>query len=395
MGGAPARVDGRLGLLEGPQFPPGLRPRDDPGLQHEHRDRRPRRPRPRLRPAVAARGTVGGEGRRSSSSASTTRSRGCSTAVDVRREVGRRQDGGPARAPLPPDRVGARNDVSRGSPVRCPRPVLPDQGARTTSSGRARRCGRCWRPPCSTERHEAGTKPAHVSSQRSAVASLDGPPRARPAPTLRRLRGAGAGAVRAVPRRPRPHCSARLRALRLPGCVAGPTLRRVHGPPPRVRPCQGRAGLRRACAADRVGLEGARAARPRAGARRPRCRRRRAAGGRRARRRARRSGAGEGARPRAGCASRGGARRPLAAAGRISPRPHGSDEPPAGRPAARGARGERPGRLHSGRPGAGAHCADRRRLHDRGDRVRVRDGASPGRGTSRRGHLPRAGSAVG
>ena len=44
---------------------------------------------------------------------------------------------------------------------------------------------------------------------------------------------------------------------------------------------------------------------------------------------------------------------------------------------------------------AGAHCGDRRRLHDRGDGIRMRDGASSRRSTSRRGHLPRAGSALG
>ena len=47
MGGAPARVDGRLGLLEGPQFPPDFDHERIAGVQHEHRHRRARRARPR------------------------------------------------------------------------------------------------------------------------------------------------------------------------------------------------------------------------------------------------------------------------------------------------------------------------------------------------------------
>ena len=86
MGGAPARVDGRLGLLEGPQFPAGLRPGPDRRLQHEHDDVRPRRDRPRVRPRVA-----------------------------LRPEVRRRPGGGAARAAVPPGRVGARGDLPRGA----------------------------------------------------------------------------------------------------------------------------------------------------------------------------------------------------------------------------------------------------------------------------------------
>ena len=185
---------------------------------------------------------------------------------------------------------------------------------------------------------------------------------------------------------------------RMPGCVAGWTLR-AHA--------QGR---RLAFARARAALVYDARARPIVSAWKERgrrdlaqvladlaCRpRRRAAGGRRARRCARRSGAREGARPRARCASRAGTRRPLAAAGRISPRPHGSDEPPAGRPASRRARGEHPRGAFTAVDQAPARIALVDDVYtSRGDRVRVRDGASPGRGTSRRGHLPRADGAVG
>ena len=77
LGGAPARVDGRLGLLEGPQFPRGLRPGADPRLQHEHDHGRPRA---RSTASSTSPGYTSPRrstaGRRCSSSGSTTRSCG-------------------------------------------------------------------------------------------------------------------------------------------------------------------------------------------------------------------------------------------------------------------------------------------------------------------------------
>ena len=101
MGGAPARVDGRLGLLEGPQFPPDFEQERISRLQHEHDHVGDRRDRPSVRPSMA-----------------------------VRAEVRRRQVRGAAGAAVPPGRVGARCDLPRGAPLGAARPVLPDQGAR-------------------------------------------------------------------------------------------------------------------------------------------------------------------------------------------------------------------------------------------------------------------------
>ena len=101
LGGAPARVDGRLGAARGPAVPARARSGADSRLQHELRDDRTRRARPRLRPPLAPRA-----------------------------QAGRRSDRGAARAPLPPGLVGARDDLPRGSALRSERTVLPDQGAR-------------------------------------------------------------------------------------------------------------------------------------------------------------------------------------------------------------------------------------------------------------------------
>ena len=86
MGGAPARVDGRLGLLEGPQFPPDFDQSRIPVFNTNTATLDARGARPRLRPALA-----------------------------LRPEVGRRPHGDPARAPVPPRLVGARHDVPRGA----------------------------------------------------------------------------------------------------------------------------------------------------------------------------------------------------------------------------------------------------------------------------------------
>src|SRR5262245_53630525 len=107
-GGRQARPAG------GASVPTRLRPGPDPGVQHELGDGRTRGPRPGLPPAVAA-----------------------------RPQAGRRADGRPARAPLPPDLVGARDDVPRGSPLRAVRALLPDQGA----AGRRARARRASRAP--------------------------------------------------------------------------------------------------------------------------------------------------------------------------------------------------------------------------------------------------------
>ncbi len=139
MGGAPARVDGRLGLLEGTAVPARLRPGPDPRLQHEHDDARARGARPPLRPPAG------------------------STYED-----GRRAHGGAARAALPPDRLGARHDVPRGAADGTARAVLPDQGARDLERSR-RGCARCCPPPCSTEVRRAGGARAEQLGSRSCV----------------------------------------------------------------------------------------------------------------------------------------------------------------------------------------------------------------------------------
>ena len=66
----------------------------------------------------------------------------------------------------------------------------------------------------------------------------------------------------------------------------------------------------------------------------------------------------------------------------------------AGRVAAGGAASERPRRVRGVEPCASERRARRRRLHDRRDRVCLRDRAPAGRSAAGRGGLPRAGSAV-
>ena len=202
-------------------------------------------------------------------------------------------------------------------------------------------------------------------------------------------------ALRRVPRRPRPHRAARVRALRLPG--AWPVRRCVEcrGPAARVRAGARRARLRRRARRDRVGLEGARPARARRRARglvvevvaRPAVDALTPVPGDRERGRER------GPRPRgatrAGARDAAGSCRPVALV-------RAREAPTAGRPP-RGADRSANVRGAFTAPGAGAATrrARRRRLHDRRHRLGVRLGA-PSRGRSaRRGRLPGAGSALG
>ena len=368
MGGAPARVDGRLGLLEGPQFPPDFDHDRIPvfntntatiALDALDRDF----DLPWLHVAKSV------DGR---------------TAVQLERLY---------------HQIAWVLDTTFLEVPRSgrPRPVLPDQGARRPRAGTPGAAGdaRCLRARLSdTKPARRWHGPVHACGRSVGGWASSGSscPDAAPAATL-----PGPVLCERVPRRPRPDSAARLRALRLPGCVARPTLRRVLGPPPRVRPCPGRAGLRRACAADRVGLEGAWAARPRAGrsqtlvadvVARPAVDALVAVPGDRERGRER------GHVPAARLAAALGVRWQLPVASLLA-RTAG-DEPPAGRACRARSAGRTSGVPSRAVDEAPARVAlDRRRLHDRGDRVRVRDGASSGGRTSRRGHLPRAGSAVG
>ena len=122
MGGAPARVGRAPRPPRRPAVPARLRPRPHSRLQHQHGHPRPRRARPRLRPPVA-----------------------------LRAEDRGRPPGGAARAPVPPDRLGARHHVPRGAAGRPARAVLPGQGARGPRRGSSRGCARCWLHPSSTE----------------------------------------------------------------------------------------------------------------------------------------------------------------------------------------------------------------------------------------------------
>ena len=160
MGGAPARVDGRLGLLEGPQFPPGF--------DHD---------------LIRVFNT------NTSILDLDALDRDFDLRMALREEDGRRPAGRAARAPLPPDRVGARRHVPRGAEDGPARAVLPDQGAggpgarpagaardarvlrARLSSRRPQVPGDCdgaagsgfsQSPERDTTRHEAGTVPSHV-----------------------------------------------------------------------------------------------------------------------------------------------------------------------------------------------------------------------------------------
>ena len=184
----------------------------------------------------------------------------------LRPEDGRRPRGGPARAALPPRLVGLADDVPRGASRRARAAGSSRSRSPRTSSARASACARCSPRPCWTEPRRAGTKSArsrrtlrHSSSPSVAAwaswvsCSRLGAPAAtsRDRRSAPRARGAG------------PDRAAGLRAVRLPG--AWPVRRCVECAGRRLAfaRARGSARLRRAGAAARLRLEGARAARPR------------------------------------------------------------------------------------------------------------------------------------
>ena len=368
MGGAPARVDGRLGLLEGPQFP-----RD---FDHE-------------RIAVFNTNTA------------TVALDALDRAFDLRwLYVAKSVDG---RTAVQLERLYHQISWELDTTflavprVGAARPLLPDQGARGPRAG----------PPCAARdarrvrarltrartRHEAGTV-AGTRCARTVGAWTCSGSRCRAAAPVASDPGASS-ATRAST--PRPHRATRVRALRVPGRLAGSPVRGVLGPAPRVRSGARGARLRRACAADRVGLEGARATRPDAAARLRSSRRSWAARGRRAHVRFPAIGsAHESAATFPRCTTRAGARSPLAASGRPTPdarTPRRSD-----------------GRQGSLAPTAARTCAapSRRRAGRRARVALVDDVYTTGATASacasalrragrsaRRGRLPCAGSALG
>ena len=187
-------------------------------------------------------------------------------ALALRPEVGRRPRRDPARAAVPPRLVGARDDDTS----RCLAPALAAGSSRSRSRrpralrAAAPRDARRLRAGLSrARRHEVGTKSAHSrhGSSPSVVAWVSSgvllPSRCAG------VRRAGTVALRVVSRGARPDRAAGLRAVRVPRCVAGASLRRVQRPQARVRPGAGGARLRRAGATARLRLEGAWAARSR------------------------------------------------------------------------------------------------------------------------------------
>jgi hypothetical protein len=195
------------------------------------------------------------------------------------------------------------------------------------------------------------------------------------------MRRARVRVLRRLSRRADPARAAALRSLRLPRRVAGEAVRRVQRQEDRVRERAGRDRLRRAGAAVRPGVEGARAAapRPRGGRNRrrdavPSCRRcDRVRPGRR--------GAGAAPGPPAGRGARARARPCLGAAGCALP--------PAvavGRASARAwVAGAATERSRCVRPGPRVACpslSGRRHLHERRNGRRRRVRASAGRRTT-------------
>ena len=316
MGGAPARVDGRLGLLEGPQFPPGF-------------------DQDRIRVFNTNTATVALE------------------ALDrdfdlpwlyVRKQV----DG---RAAVQLERLYHQIswqlettflEVPRSGPCGRFFPIKEPEDLERSQPGLREMLGR----PCSTRdlalrRHRGATASSSETGSRARHEAVTGAAYGRGMGLLGLVLPSRC-AVCAVPGPALcercacacPDRAARVRALRLPRRVARAALRRVRRPAPRVRPRPERARLRRARAAARVGLEGAWTARSRAGARGPRRRVIARTGRRRGRLRARRSRARPSAGPRAGRAPGAGARRALGAARERLLARTGS-APPAGGAAAR------------------------------------------------------------
>ena len=82
----------------------------------------------------------------------------------VRPEVRRRPGGGAARAAVPPGRVGARRDLPRGAALGRSRPVLPDQGARGPPAARNPLSARCLPHRCSSDRFGTNTAQSRHTS---------------------------------------------------------------------------------------------------------------------------------------------------------------------------------------------------------------------------------------